>query len=52
MSRRGNIAKAEQILGYLDRLTGEEGGVIEANNVLGSLIGDLQSPGQGIAANE
>jgi hypothetical protein len=41
--QKGNIAKAEQILGCLDRLTGEEGGVIEANNVLGSLIGDLQA---------
>ena len=41
--QKGNIARAEQILGYLDRLTGEEGGITESNNVLSSLIGDLQA---------
>ena len=41
--QKGNTARAEQILGYLNRLAGEEGvGVAETNNVLRSLIGDLQ----------
>jgi hypothetical protein len=41
--QKGNIDKAKQILGYLERLTGVEGGgVAETTNVLRSLIGDLQ----------
>jgi hypothetical protein len=41
--QKGNTARAEQILGYLNRLAGEEGaGVAETTNVLRSLIGDLQ----------
>ena len=43
--QQGNTAKAKQILGYLDRLTGDEAGVgaAESANVLRSLIGDLQA---------
>jgi hypothetical protein len=42
--QKGNIDHAKQILGYLERLTGEEGGgVAETTNVLRSLIGDLQT---------
>ena len=41
--QKGNTGRAEQILGYLNRLTGEEGvGAAETTNVLRSLIGDLQ----------
>jgi hypothetical protein len=40
--QNGNLFKAKQILGYLERLTGEEGGgVAETSGVLHSLIGDL-----------
>ncbi len=41
--QKGNIEKAKKILGYLDRLTGEEGGLGGGSStVLRSLIGDLQ----------
>jgi hypothetical protein len=42
--QKGNLPKARQILGYLERLSGEDGGgVAETSNVLHSLIGDLQA---------
>jgi hypothetical protein len=42
--QKGNLTKARQILGYLERLGGDDGGgVAETSNVLHSLIGDLQA---------
>jgi hypothetical protein len=42
--QKGNTPKAKEILGYLNRLTGEDaGGVAETTNMLRSLIFDLQA---------
>jgi hypothetical protein len=43
--QKGDILKAKQLFGYLERLASDEaeGAVIETTNVLRSLIGDLQN---------
>src|SRR6185295_582661 len=40
---KGNTARAKAILGYLDRLAGEEGNVAETSTVFRALVGDLQA---------